>query len=347
MILNDPVKNSNWHDYGILIPFPPERPGRILQYLAGSAPVFECAPVSPRTQYESLLLIHEKEYLDLLFGALGEDAAAHALLQIYELIGADGKPRRYNAARAVKPLSALFREFTLTRLEGTYNAAILALKNGFCYYLAGGNHHARYEFGAGFCVLNDLVYAARRVQAEGRAKLIWLIDVDAHKGCGSAEIVSLIRGGAGGWCFEAGCDILTLSAHMAHGWPLDAETLSSAKPGRAPLVASDVELPVEAGEEALYNEKLRSGLERLRELSGGRRCDLAIVVDGSDPYELDGLESSSKLNLTLRQCVERDMLIYNFLREMGIPSAWTMAGGYGEHAWEPPAHFLSELMKPR
>jgi hypothetical protein len=35
-----------------------------------------------------------------------------------------------------------------------------------------------------------------------------------------------------------------------------------------------------------------------------------------------------------------DWLIYTFLRDRSIPSAWIMAGGYGERAWEPAASFL-------
>jgi acetoin utilization deacetylase AcuC-like enzyme len=64
------------------------------------------------------------------------------------------------------------------------------------------------------------------------------------------------------------------------------------------------------------------------------------VVDGADSYEHDGLASSAPLRLTLEQCLERDILIHDFLTKRGIPSAWIMAGGYGDRAWEPPARFL-------
>jgi acetoin utilization deacetylase AcuC-like enzyme len=72
--------------------------------------------------------------------------------------------------------------------------------------------------------------------------------------------------------------------------------------------------------------------------------DLAIVVDGADPYEKDELPSTSDLQLSLDTCVERDLLVYTFLRERHIPSAWLMAGGYGDRAWEPPASFLGALL---
>ncbi|MDR3302059.1 MAG: histone deacetylase [Spirochaetaceae bacterium] len=358
MILFDPAADAGWLDYGILIPFPADRPAKIVDFLGEAARRFP-GPVLQLDQALELLgekapfaveqrdveLIHASDYVEVLFQK-GDDAPlTRALLDIYELIDADGKPNRYDAARAVKPMRDMFERAILGRLAGSYVAARLALEGGegFCYYLAGGNHHARYEWGAGFCVLNDVVFTARKLQHERRAKLIWIIDVDAHKGCGSAELVDFIRRGLNPHSFEEGCGILTLSAHMARGWPLDAETLSGSLPDRAPNISSDIEIPIEAGEEALYNQKLEAGLRRLEDLSGGAACDLAIVVDGADPYEKDELASAALLALTLGQLVERGNLIYTFLSERGIKSVWLLAGGYGERAWEPAAYFLESL----
>jgi acetoin utilization deacetylase AcuC-like enzyme len=107
---------------------------------------------------------------------------------------------------------------------------------------------------------------------------------------------------------------------------------------------SDVEIPIGEGEEAFYISRLEEGLKALEWLTpDSARPDIAIVVDGADPYEHDELPSSALMRLSLEQCVERDMLIYNFLRSRKIPSAWIMAGGYGERAWEPPYHFLKRL----
>jgi acetoin utilization deacetylase AcuC-like enzyme len=287
--------------------------------------------------------VHSASYVSALFDS--QNGLQRELLNAYELIGEDGKPNRYEPDKAVKPLSALFDKI-LAQCAGSYLACVLALKDErhFCYFLGGGNHHARYDTGAGFCLINEIIVAARKLQAEGSAGIIWIIDVDAHKGCGSAELVAFIRSGVNPAPFEAGCDIITLSAHMARGWPLDAGTLRNAVPGRAPLLPSDVEIPIEEGEEALYASRLRDGLDRLERLTPpGVRPDLAIVVDGADPYEHDGLLSSSLLRLSLDQCAGRDMLIYNFLRSRKIPSAWIMAGGYGGRAWEPPCHFLKHL----
>jgi acetoin utilization deacetylase AcuC-like enzyme len=78
-------------------------------------------------------------------------------------------------------------------------------------------------------------------------------------------------------------------------------------------------------------------------MSGKEKPDLVLVVDGADPYEHDELPSSALLRLSLEQCLERDNFIYRYVIDRNIPSAWIQAGGYGERAWEPSAHFLKSI----
>jgi acetoin utilization deacetylase AcuC-like enzyme len=275
-----------------------------------------------------------------------------ALLQAYELIDSQGRPCRYEPDRAVKPLTALFQTI-LAQVGGTYLACRLALASGagFCYYLGGGMHHARYDCGSGFCLVNDIAVAIRKIQAEGRSRLVWIIDLDAHKGDGTAELVRFARergelasrpaeNGAGADKAAGAPCILTLSVHMAHGWPLDGESLAQAEKDRAPLVPSDIDIGIDRGEEARYVPRLAEGIARLEAMSGNEKPDLILVVDGADPYEHDGLPSSAPLKLSLEQCLERDNFVYRYVIDRNIPSAWIQAGGYGERAWEPSAHFL-------
>jgi acetoin utilization deacetylase AcuC-like enzyme len=351
VIIFDDAITPVFSDYGIMLPIAASRSRKVVDELA---PYIRHerfpGPVLDMEQTLSLLgksgdvitradieRVHSEKYVKALFSG-GSDGLLRALFTAYELVGPDGKPNRYEPDKAVKPLSALFDKI-LGQCAGSYLACVAALKTDrhFCYFLAGGNHHARYDTGAGFCLINEIIIAARKLEAESDARTIWIIDVDVHKGCGSAELVSFMRKGAG-------TGILTLSIHMAHGWPLDAETLKRAVPGRAPLVPSDVEIPIDEGEEAFYVSRLEEGLKILERLTPyGSKPDIAIVVDGADPYEHDELLSSALMRLSLEQCIERDMLIYNFLQERKIPSAWIMAGGYGERAWEPPYHFLKRL----
>jgi acetoin utilization deacetylase AcuC-like enzyme len=356
MILYDHSLNLQFHDYGIMLPIAPSRAGRILAELGldetevqSLAIVRESVSgISKAITEEDIARVHSAKHTGTLFGKRG--ALKQAILSCYELIDEEGIYNRYEPDRATKELTEIF-DTTLLQVYGTYAACRLALRGGnsifnaanFCYYLGGGSHHARYDEGSGFCLINDSIIAARKLQAEGAAALVWIIDVDAHKGDGSAELVSILRK-RGELCGEE--DILTLSVHMAAGWPLDLPHLKSSLKenamSNAPFAPSDIDIPIAENEEALYLPLLSEGLLKLERLSL-RRADLAIVIDGSDPYIKDELPSASLLKLTLEQMFDRSRLIFDFLQQRSVPSAWLMAGGYGEAAWEPSAAFLKSL----
>jgi len=361
MILYDPAAIVNYRDHGIMIPVAPDRGKRVLDFLDGAWPVLDFNAARMRLGLEGQILsredlerVHSKKFTAQLYG----EGLKATLLGTYELIDANGKPHRYEPDRAIKPLSDMFQTL-IAKAGGTYLAGLLALSGetsnngGFCYYLGGGMHHARYDAGSGFCLVNDMAIAALKIIVEKSARLVWIIDLDAHKGDGTAELVSFARergelsmpseksaqkGDAAGKP-----SVLTLSIHMAKGWPLDKENIAFAEAGRAPLLPSDVDMGIDEGEEDEYTARLMQGIEKLERLSG-EKPDLALIVDGSDPYEHDGLASSAMLRLTLEQCIERDSCVYRYLRDHKIPSAWIQAGGYGDRAWEPPAHFLKSIL---
>jgi acetoin utilization deacetylase AcuC-like enzyme len=361
MLLYDEKLETRMSDYGIRIPMSPSRSGRILRYLeerGRGVPLLSLGEAarglgldSPLLSREDLERVHQQEFVARLYG--DPPFLERELLKTYELVKADGSYNRYEPEKALKPLEELFKTI-LYRVSGSYLACRLALEGGkrfpgkfrgpegFCFYLGGGQHHGRYDSGSGFCLLNDVILAARKIQAEGRAGLIWIIDVDAHKGDGSAELVKFSRD-RGETFTGRDPEIATFSVHMAAGWPLDGESIAGAEPGRAPLVESDIDIPIAEHEEALYLSRLGSGLEDLEKRSGNRKPALVIVVDGVDVYEKDGLASTALIALSKEQCLERDHLIFSFLQDRGLPSAWLMAGGYGENAWEPTANFLASL----
>jgi len=373
MILYDPALIANYLEYGIMLPIPPDRAKRVLSFLDSSGslnrlPVLDSAAAlrrlgqkGPALNRADLERIQSKEYTAKLYGQ-GLEAA---LLTAFELIDDNGRPFRYEPERAVRPLSDLF-QILLAQAGGTYLAAACALKGNlaladknFCYYLGGGMHHARYDAGSGFCLINDVAAAAFKILAESAStpkpvRLIWIIDVDAHKGDGTAELIHFARergelstpgkkaASQNDTSTKKPC-IFTLSVHMAKGWPLDEESLAKAQAGRAPLIPSDIDIGIAVGEEAQYTTRLAAGIEELERLSGEARPDLILVVNGSDPYEHDGLASSNLLQLTLEQCVERSTYVYRYCQDKHIPSAWIQSGGYGDRAWEPEAHFLQSI----
>jgi len=276
---------------------------------------------------EDLLRAHSPEYVARLYG----EGLEEEIIRVFELLDEEGRPHRYDPASARRPLRELLEQ-ALRMVSGTCQCCRQALASGFCYYFGGGTHHAQRDAGKGFCLLNDTVIALRKLQARGQARDAWVIDLDAHKGDGTAAIT------------QGDPTIRTLSIHMARGWPLDEPERDARGRLNPSFIPSDVDLPVEAGGEADYLGLLAEGLEQLAGLSVP---DLAVVVDGADPYEHDELPSTGLLRLSLAQLLERDLLVYRFLQRRGVPSAWLMSGGYGERSWEVYTQFLEEVLPPR
>jgi acetoin utilization deacetylase AcuC-like enzyme len=326
MILYDQQIPASIVEFGIQIPIRDSRALRTFGSLMDDPalktlhPHWHCDRIVERLSREDLLRVHSASYVERLFSP----ALEREIISTFELIGESGKYHRYAPETATRPLTDLFDRLLL-KAAGTVQAARLALEHGFSFSFTGGAHHAQHDFGNGFCMINDVVIAPRKLQQEGKAKRVWIIDVDAHKGDGTAALTS-------------GDDsIRTLSIHMASGWPLDGpKVLADGRPNPS-FIASDIDIPIERGEENVYLPRLREGLKRL---AAGPKADLAIVVCGADPYELDELPSASLLRLSLDQMLARDQLLYTWLREQGIPAAFLMAGGYGDEVWRVYSQFL-------
>jgi acetoin utilization deacetylase AcuC-like enzyme len=266
---------------------------------------------------ELLSFAHNQDYIQ----CLNEDSDK-AVIETYELINTDGSYHRFDPQKKRKNFSELVT-VAKAQTSGVIATCGYALKNGFAYCLGGGGHHAMTFGGRGFCLINDIVIAARFSQEKFQCKNIWIIDIDAHKGDGTAEITI------------NNSSIKTLSIHMSHGWPLDNGPKDSPW-----FIASDIDIGISENEEHIYNIKLAEGL---KQLSDGDKPDLAIVVAGSDPYEKDSLNSSQLLNLNTNQILERDLLVYEFLKDLKIPQAYVMSGGYGPHAHEPYIQFIEAI----
>ncbi len=318
MVVHSACSRLNLPEYGIEVPLRDNRVEKTLEHLADvlgdkfkeMVRELPCEPV----RRGDLVRVHSSEYLDrILNGEATED-----IVQIYELRDDKGNWQRYNPQKRVKPFSELIRTL-LGQVSVVIQASEIALKKQWCYVLGGGAHHAMKDHGAGFCLVNDIVIAIRRLQAQGSIKSAWVIDTDAHKGDGTAALT------------QGDSSIKTLSIHMAHGWPLDDPAR------RHSFVPSDIDLPIESGEEDSYLSSLEEGLNTL---VGWGPADFAVVVAGSDPYVEDELESTQALRLSIDQMRERDRMVFRKLAEHHIPQLWLMAGGYGDAVWKVHASFL-------
>jgi acetoin utilization deacetylase AcuC-like enzyme len=326
MIIYDPNMKEGLTDFGIEIPIHHSRAARTFEKLKNHEVLgprvdrWHVGSINETITRKDLLRAHSDEYVARLYSDKLEDE----IIRTFELIDEDGRYYRYNPDNATHPLSQLFDRLLL-KAAGTVQCCRMALEKGFCFTFGGGMHHAKTDYGAGFCMVNDIVIALRKLQAENLIRTALVIDLDAHKGDGTAMLT------------EEDSSITTLSIHMAHGWPLDGEAYDHQGRLNPSFIPSDIDIPVATGEEHLYVARLQSGLERL---NGIGTPDLAVVLAGSDPYEKDELPSTTGLKLSLKQLKERDLLVYHYLKDRRIPRAYVTAGGYGECSWEVDWQFI-------
>lgn len=306
----------NLIEYGISIPLLGRRGKLVFEYVIKNFPANKVFQGElKQCSKELLALAHSNEYINHIFSN-----PTQALLKTFELVNQDETYNRYNPESTTSSLEDLTSKI-LKQVSGTILTCETALKKHFSFHLGGGLHHAMTSEGRGFCLVNDLVIAARYMQRTYHLKNILIIDVDAHKGDGTAQIT------------HSDPSITTFSIHMKNNWPLDTGTNDSPW-----FIPSDIDVPIDHKDNYLI--KLKQGLDKLENYPTPQLC---IVVQGSDPYEHDELESSNEINLSLEEMLERDKLVFHYLRDKKIPQAYVMAGGYGRKAHEPYIEFIKYL----
>src|ERR671920_2116946 len=212
-----------------------------------------------------------------------------------------GKLTQKEVRRIGFPWSEKMVERSRRASGGTLGACLAALDEGFAANLAGGTHHAFSDRGEGYCVFNDSAIAARAVQAAGLVERVVVIDTDVHQGNGTAEI---LRGDA---------TVFTFSIHGAKNFPFHKEE-------------SDLDAPLPDGaDDTEFLATLEAGLETALDAAD---AGLAIYLAGADPFEGDRL---GRLSVTKAGLAERDRLVLETCRDLEIPVAITMAGGYARN----------------
>jgi acetoin utilization deacetylase AcuC-like enzyme len=181
---------------------------------------------------------------------------------------------------------------------GSIRAAQLALDSKLAAHIGGGFHHAFPDHGEGFCVLHDVAIAARRLQVDGGAARMLIVDCDVHHGNGTAAI------------FANDPSVVTFSIHQENNYPAEK-----------PPSDVDVGLDDRAGG-AEYMAALRAHLPRLLEQG---RPEVVFYVAGADPYIEDQLGG---LALTLADLADRDRFVIETSRDAGAAVMITFAGGY-------------------
>src|SRR5260221_781094 len=180
---------------------------------------------------------------------------------------------------------------------GSILAAQCALRDGFGCNLGGGFHHAYANHGEGFCAINDVAVAIRRLQADGAIRKAMVVDTDVHHGNGTAHI------------FRDDESVFRISIQQLNNYPAH-------KP------PSDVDLNLDDRvEDDEYLETLLSAVAESLKKFGP---DIVFYVGGADPFCEDQLGG---LMLTKKGLKERDKRVFEEARKRGVPVATTLAGG--------------------
>ena len=181
---------------------------------------------------------------------------------------------------------------------GTILSARLALEMGFAFHVGGGFHHAFAAHGEGFCAINDVAIAVRRLQKDGLVRRAMTIDCDVHHGNGTAAL------------FAGDSSVFTLSIHQFNNYP-----------SQKPLSSLDIHLADNTGDEE-YLKRLENGVKAALLMF---RPDLIIYLAGADPYCEDQLGG---LSLTFEGLMDRDRFVIGTAVAEKIPVATVLAGGY-------------------
>ena len=204
--------------------------------------------------------------------------------------------------KEIRPIGFPMSRELITRekkiAQGTIECSDFSINNGISMNIAGGTHHAFYDKGEGFCMLNDQAIAANYLLNNSFIKKILIIDLDVHQGNGTASI------------FKNNPNVFTLSFHGQKNYPFRKEN-------------SDLDLGFDDfTNDAFYLKKLKEIIPRVID---NFQPDFIYYLAGVDVLKNDKL---GRLSLTIKGCLERDRFILNNCKKNNIPVQVSMGGGY-------------------
>jgi len=197
---------------------------------------------------------------------------------------------------------------------GTYLACKIALEQRFGMNLCGGFHHAFPCREAGFCHLNDITVAIRKLQKQRAIDRAMVVDCDVHQGNGTAAI------------FKKDDSVFTFSIHQEDLYP-------------HPKAVSDHDIGLHSSIK-VGDDKYLEELMVLPKLIENHRPDLLIYLAGADPYLEDRLGG---FLLTKDGLLRRDAYVLRLCNELKVPTAIVLGGGYARNAEDTVAIHLNTI----
>ena len=196
------------------------------------------------------------------------------------------------------PLSKELVDRELQIADGTIKGVHYSIEHGISMNIAGGTHHAFYDRGEAFCMLNDQAIAANYIIQEGLFKKILIIDLDVHQGNGTASL------------FNSNPKVFTLSFHGKKNYPFRKEK-------------SD--LDIEFDDNTNDSKYLKVLKETIPKVIDQFEPEFIFYLSGVDVLDNDKL---GRLSLTINGCKERDRFILETCKNNSIPVQVSMGGGY-------------------
>lgn len=196
------------------------------------------------------------------------------------------------------PLSEALIERECVIVQGTIKGCEHALLNGIAFNIAGGTHHAFYDRGEAFCLLNDQAIAANYLLHTKTVSQILIVDLDVHQGNGTAAL------------FQNNPKVFTFSMHGKANYPFQKEK-------------SDLDIALE--DHTQDSEYLDLLEEHLGSLIKTLSPDFVFYLSGVDVLKEDKL---GRLALSLEGAQKRDELVLSLCHEHKIPVQCSMGGGY-------------------
>jgi acetoin utilization deacetylase AcuC-like enzyme len=178
--------------------------------------------------------------------------------------------------------------------------SILSSENSnMACHIAGGTHHAFYDYGEGFCIFSDIAVACNLALREfpRQVRQILIVDLDVHQGNGNAVL------------FAQEPRVFTFSMHCRENYFSRKEHSNV-----------DVELKPGTGDEE-YMEQLQLWLPKLFDTV---KPDLVFYQAGVDIFEGDRL---GKLKVTREGLQRRNAAVYQEVMARNMKCVVTMGGG--------------------
>lgn len=271
IIYSDELKN---YDFGPGHPFRGDRFASFFQLYKeklGEDKNFQLIENNEPASDKELELWHTQEYIEVIKTASSGITVPH----LYQFISQDN----------VNPISGKFPQGIERAARIIVKNSILALdsvqkkRSEKAVNIGGGLHHAKSNYGEGFCIYNDVVIAARYAMEKYNLKRILILDTDAHAGNGTCE------------AFYSDPNVLFIDLHQEGIYP-GTGFIDEIGEGRGE--GFTINLPLAAGTGNKSYELIFD--EIILPLTKKYKPEIVIRYGGSDPHPSDEI---TQLGLTL------------------------------------------------